>query len=490
MATTPLRRVTMKFGGTSVKDAACIRNAAGVAKNLHDQGAQVVVVTSARAGVTDRLVALVQPHPVDPANEAERLADYFRATRELEEEHLAVAREAIHDPLLVEETAKALYAERIALERVLLGSHLLGEMTPIGQDIVVSQGERMCVPLLVNCLRDQGVDAVGVFGDACGIVTDNNYGKALPLDDATRAGVRRALLPLLEAGRLPVVTGFYGRSEQGRIAILGRGGSDYSATLIGCGLDCDEIWILKEVDGIQTTDPRLVPAARTLPEMSYLIAAEMSQLGAKVLHPRSILPALRQKVPVRIANSFRIDLPGTRLVTRPEKGTVPPSSKGQSPFPGVTALSLVRGGGLVRVIASELGGEDVVDARLTKDLRDANVEVLASAIGQSGGSVLWLLGKGELPRLLPLLKRYQAGRFEIETARDAAVLGIVGEKVATAPGIHHTLARCLDEVGVQPLVTLSGGSANSIVLALPDEQGPLTQAMQLLHSRLVGGAAG
>jgi aspartate kinase len=475
MTTTSLRRVTMKFGGTSVKDAACIRNAAGVAKKLHDEGTQVVVVTSARAGVTDRLVALVQPHPVDPANEAERLADYFRATRELEEEHLAVAREAIRDPKLVEETAKALYGERIALERVLLGSHLLGEMTPIGQDIVVSQGERMCVPLLVGCLRDQGVDAVGVQGDACGIVTDNNYGKALPLDEPTRVGVRQALLPLLEGRRLPVVTGFYGRSEQGRIAILGRGGSDYSATLIGCALDCEEIWILKEVDGIQTTDPRLVPAARTLPEMSYLIAAEMSQLGAKVLHPRSILPALRQKVPLRIANSFRVDLPGTRLVAaRPDQP------------PGVTALSLVRGGGLVRVIASELGGEDVVDPRLTKDLRDANVEVLASAIGQSGGSVLWLLGKGELARFLPLLKRYQAGHFEIEMARDAAVIGIVGEKVATAPGIQQTVARCLDEVGVQPLVTLSGGSANSIVLALPDEQGPLTKTMQLLHTRLVG----
>jgi len=479
MTRNPLRRVTMKFGGTSVKDAVCIGNAAGVAKRLHDEGTQVVVVTSARAGVTDRLVSLVQPRQVDSAGEAERLADFFRATRELEEEHLAVARGAIRAPQLVEDTAKALYAERVALERVLLGSHLLGEMTPIGHDIVVSQGERMCVPLLVNCLRDLGVDAVGVLGDECGIVTDNNYGKAVPLDDATRVGVRRALLPLLEAGRLPVVTGFYGRSEQGRIAILGRGGSDYSATLIGCALDCDEIWILKEVDGIQTTDPRLVPAARTLPEVSYLIAAEMSQLGAKVLHPRSILPALRQKVPVRIANSFRTDLPGTRLVAaRPDQP------------PGVTALSLVRGGGLVRVIASELGGEDVVDYRLTKDLRDANVEVLASAIGQSGGSVLWLLGKGELARFLPLLERYQAGHFEVEKARQAAILGIVGEKVATAPGIHHTVARCLDEVGVQALATLSGGSANSIVLALPDEQSPLTQTMQLLHARLVGGAPG
>jgi aspartate kinase len=477
MTTNHLRRVTMKFGGTSVKDAACIGNAARVAKELHDQGTQVVVVTSARAGVTDRLVSLVQPHAVEPAGEAERVAHFFRATRKLEEEHLAVARDAIRNVQLVEEAGKALYSERSVLERVLLGSHLLGEMTPIGHDIVVSEGERLCVPLLVNCLRDLGVDAVGVPGDECGIVTDNNYGRALPVDDATRDGVRGALLPLLEAGRLPVVTGFYGRSQQGRIAILGRGGSDYSATLIGCALDCDEIWILKEVDGIQTTDPRLVPSARTLPEVSYLIAAEMSQLGAKVLHPRSILPALRQNVPVRIANSFRIDLPGTRLVAvRPDQP------------PGVTALSLVRGGGLVRVIACELGNEDVVDSRLTKDLRDANVEVLATATGLNGGSVLWLLGKDELRRFLPLLNRYRAGQFEIEVAQQAAILGIVGHKAATVPGIHQTIARCLDEVGVQPLANLSGASANSIVLALPDDQGQLMQTLQLLHSRLVSGA--
>src|SRR5262249_57171284 len=126
---------------------------------------------------------------------------------------------------------------------------------------------------------------------------------------------RKALLPLLEAGKTPVVAGFYGRSAQGRIAILGRGGSDFTATLLGCALDADEIWILKhEVDGIKTTDPRLVPGAYTIPEISYWLAAEMALLGAKVLHPRSVQPAAPQRIPVRIASSHVPDRPGTRLV--------------------------------------------------------------------------------------------------------------------------------------------------------------------------------
>src|SRR5262249_36111042 len=153
---------------------------------------------------------------------------------------------------------------------------------------------------LANCLRDLGVDAVGLGGDEAGIVTDNNYGNALPLEGLTRPAVRAALLPLLEADRVPVVAGFFGRSQQGRVAILGRGGSGYSATTIAAALDADEVWIMKDVAGIQTTDPRLVKAAYVIPELSYRLAAEMALLGAKVLHPRSVQPAARQRIPVRI----------------------------------------------------------------------------------------------------------------------------------------------------------------------------------------------
>ena len=166
--------LTIKFGGTSVGDADRIRGAAGLVQRLLGQGHRVVVVTSAMAGVTNRLVDLARDATAPDNGNGNRVADYFRCTKKLELDHLDVARKAIRSPGLVEDVTRALYARRHGLDRVLLGSHLLGELTPIGYDFIVSEGERLCVPILANCLRDLGVDAVGLGGDEAGIATDNH----------------------------------------------------------------------------------------------------------------------------------------------------------------------------------------------------------------------------------------------------------------------------------------------------------------------------
>jgi aspartate kinase len=468
-------RLTIKFGGTSVADADRIRNAAALVKRILAQGHQVVVVTSAMATVTNRLVELTQQATAPGDDDAgSRVADYFRVTKKLELDHLEAARQGIRNPQLVEDVAHVLYSERHGLDRVLLGSHLLGELTPIGGDYIISAGERLCVPLLAGCLKDIGVDAVGLGGDEAGIVTDNNYGNALPVEDRTRQGVRKALLPLLEAGQVPVVAGFYGRSEQGRLAILGRGGSDFTATLVGAALDADEIWMLKhDVDGIKTTDPRLVPNAYTVPRVSYWIAAEMALLGAKVLHPKSVQPAARQRIPVRIASSCEPDKPGTRLVP-PDKAAAP----------SVTALTLVRRGALVRASAREMGDEGIVPASLIEAFRRFNIDVLASAVGFNGGRVLWLLGGGDLERFLGILRQHNVAGFQLDAERNVAVLGIVGEQVAVACGVMARITRCLEQTGTHALTMIQGASPNSIVLALPDDEQRLSAVLKLLHTEL------
>ena len=465
--------ITVKFGGTSVGDAERIRAAAGLVAKLKAQGHRVAVVTSAMSGVTNKLVALAEQVACGTAaDEATRIPAYFRFTRELEHEHLQAAKDAIRDPQLLETVAGLLFAERHGLERVLFGSHLLGELSPIGYDYLVSGGERLCVAILSHCLRDMGLDSVGLGGDESGIVTDNNYGCAAPKMECTRKRVRQTVLPLLEAGKVPVVAGFYGRSEQGRIAILGRGGSDYSATLIGAALDADEIWIMTDVDGVKTSDPRLVPAAHTMPELSYLLAAEMALLGAKVLHPKSVLPAARQEIPVRIASSFEPDKPGTRLV---------PGARSNPTH--AAALTLVRGGGLCR-IGSPWKFESVLTGGLIDDIRRCNVDVLASASGFNGGSVSWLVGNLDFERFIKILQNHQEGRFTSEIRRDVAILGVVGEQVATAAGVLAAVTRCLQHSGAAPLAVLQGATPNSIVVALPDEGQQLSSALTRLHSEL------
>ena len=465
--------LTIKFGGTSVGNAERIGGVAELVERVLADGHRVVVVTSAMAGVTNKLVSMMGQAATGNGDEGSQVAEYFHFTKALEQDHLKTARSVIRDPALVEDVGRALYTERYGLDRILLGSHLLGELTPIGYDFIVSEGERLCVPILANCLRDRGVDAVGLGGDEAGIVTDNNYGNALPLEGPTRQAVRQALLPLIESGKVPVVAGFYGKSQQGRVAILGRGGSDYTATLIGCSLDADEIWIMKDVDGIKTTDPRLVPAAYTIPEVSYWIAAEMALLGAKVLHPKSVQPAARQRIPLRIASSFEPEKPGTRLVS---------PQPGQSP--GVTALTLVRRGGLIRATSPEMGDEGLVGSDLMEAFRRSNVDILASASGFNGGSVLWLVGNLELERFLKVLNEHGEGRFQTEVHRDVAVVGIVGDRVATAAGVLARVARCLDETGLEPLAILQGASPNGIVIALPDDEQRLPATLRRLHTEL------
>jgi aspartate kinase len=488
--TTGLKRVTLKFGGTSVENAERIRENARLVKRLRDQGTQVVVVTSAMAGVTDELVKLLAPAASGGAEEGDRVNAYYQFTRQLYDRHVETAQEAIRNEKgeVVEEILKrvtdTLHAIRQGLERLLLGSYLLGELPPIGYDNVVSTGERLCVPILAGAIRALGVPAVEVNGDVCGIITDNNYGNALPDDDQTRQEVRRALLPLIDRAKqdevvTPVVTGFYGRSHQGRIAILGRGGSDYSATLIGCAIDSDEIWILKTVAGIQTTDPRLVPEARTIDTMPYAVAAEMAMLGAKVLHPRSILPAFRKGVPVRIASSINPDQPGTRLV-REQEGVA-----GR-----VRALTLVRKGCLVRAWAVEMGDEGIVPPEMIGELRRGNVDVIASASGFNGGSLLWLTGPEDGDRFLRILKNYDHGYFQSEIRKPVALLGIVGQNVANSPEVHLRVTQALQEVHAQPLAMLQGASPSSLVIALPDEQESLKAVLRCLHRTLGMGAEG
>ena len=299
--------LVLKFGGTSVGSADAFSQVAHIVAQARTRDPQVVVVTSAMSGVTNTLIAAAQ------AAAGGQEEGYREARVALLVKHQVVAGQLVADG--VERAALGrLFDERLrSFERLCRSIAVLGELTNRGLDVVSGLGERLAAPLLAAVLRSQGVHAEAIDATEV-LVTDNSFGAASPLLAETRMHCQERLRPLLEGGVVPVLTGFIGATAQGIPTTLGRGGSDYSAAIFGAVLDADEVQIWTDVNGVLTADPRIVPEARTLPELSYSEAAELSYFGAKVLHPKTILPAIERGIRLRVLNTFNPEHPGTCIV--------------------------------------------------------------------------------------------------------------------------------------------------------------------------------
>ena len=309
--------LTMKFGGTSVGSVEAITQAAGIVMEQVQQWDWLVVVVSAMSGVTDALTqgALTAASGDDQTYRA-IVADlrmrHYRAVDEL------LAPEGDRRQLL------AVVDEYLDEFATLCHSvHVLGEVTPRAMDAITSLGERINVRVLAALLRQRGLRSQAVDAAEL-IVTDDKFQNAAPMLDATRARVSAHLIPLLEDGIVPIVTGFVGATEDGVTTTLGRGGSDYTAAILGNCLDADEVWTWTDVDGVMTADPRILPGARVIPVLSYSEVSELAYFGAKVLHPRTIWPVIERGIPLWVKNTFNPACPGTRIIQEPEHtcGTV------------------------------------------------------------------------------------------------------------------------------------------------------------------------
>jgi aspartate kinase len=297
--------VVMKFGGTSVEDAAAMRRTAAIVAGRHARGLQPVVVVSAMAKVTDQLLAATEAAGRDARAEAIAIAQGLR------NRHLATAGELVQDEPLAVLQAE-LNHEFDALDDLLRGIAAVGELTLRTSDLAVSFGERCSSRIVSAAFTELGLAAAHVDARTC-ILTDSHYGKAAPQEALIKTALERDVLPLIEAGNVPVMGGFIGSNEQGITTTLGRGGSDYTAALVGGGLHSGAIEIWTDVNGIMTTDPRIVPEALRVKTISFEEAAELAYFGAKVLHPATILPAVQKSIPVYVLNSRNPANEGTRI---------------------------------------------------------------------------------------------------------------------------------------------------------------------------------
>jgi aspartate kinase len=458
--------LVMKFGGTSVGSAARMRTAARLAI-AERRKRPVAVVVSAMSKITDLLLDTMRHAEAgDRSGMATNIAG-------LRARHEAVCRELLpgpRQPSIMAEIHR-LIAE---FERIASGMAMLNIQPLRSVDESLSVGERLSALLMSEYIASEGVAAMVV--DASGVIVTNAvFGNASPLMEPTRAKARERLLPLLEQGVMPVVTGFNGATADGRHTTLGRGGSDFSASILSSALDASELWIWTDVDGIMSADPRLVPDAVVLDEITYAEAAELAYNGAKVLHARTLAPLLEKGIPVWSKNSFAPEKPGTRIA--------PASSAATGPR-AVTSMANVA---LVSLEPStpELRGTQVM-ARALDAIARVNVEVLGLTSSSYRQNFCFLVRQEELDRATAALE----GALALELAHgyvkppqvdeNVGLLAVVGEGMQGKPGLAGRVFTAISGEHVNVIAIAQGASELSIAIVV--RRDGLEKAVRAVHA--------
>ena len=456
----------MKFGGTSVGDADCVRRAAAIVQSAAAQG-QVVVVVSAMSGVTNRLVQAA--HRAEAGDE-----DFIAGLMgELQQQHGTALEILVRDPQKCVPIAEAIHEVLAELDRLLRGTSLLRELTPRALDAISGIGERLSTPLVAGAICEIGLRSVPVSATEV-IVTDPHHGRAEPLMIPTRDRAEARLRPLLNQGIVPVVTGFIAATPEGVQTTLGRGGSDYSATILGAALGAQETVIWTDVDGVKTADPRLVPEARTLPEISYNEAAELAYFGAKVLHPNTLRPVTAAGVPVWIRNTFAPDRPGTKI-----------TAKGSPTGGGVKALTAIRDVTLVTVGGPGIVGRTDVLARSFAATSETRTNVFLVSQSSSQNDICFVISSADEKRALKTLRDAFAPEIDEQTVEhvsanpDVAIVAVVGENMRGIPGVAGRTFGALGREGVNIMAIAQGSSEYNISLVV--QESSMQRALAALH---------
>ncbi len=475
--------IVMKFGGTSVGTTDSIDSVAqivacAVEKQVErapaapnggpeEDSPGVLVVVSAMSGVTNTLIDAAQTAAAGDET------PYRDARSQLLVRHQVVAGQLIEDG--AERAALGrLFDNRLReFERLCLSITVLGELTQRGLDVVSGVGERLSAPLLAAVLRARGVKAQFVDAGEL-IITDDQYGSANPLMGPTVARCRDRLLPMLQGGVVPVVTGFVGATENGVPTTLGRGGSDYSAAVLGAALDAAEIQVWTDVDGVMTADPRIVANARSMAELSYEEVAELAYYGAKVLHPKTVTPAVDRKIPLRVLNTFNPGHPGTRIVERTRELRH-----------GVKAITAVRDLRMITISGRGMIGVPGIAARTFDAVARQHANVLMISQGSSEQSICFVVPESEGEAVIAALKEEFARELaqhmieEINSQPDIVIVAVIGAGMKGTPGIAARVFSALGAQGINVIAIAQGSSEANISLVVL--QASADDAIRAIH---------
>jgi aspartate kinase len=469
--------LVMKFGGTSVGSTDALTKAAQIIKDAREQYSRVVVVTSAMSGVTDLLLKsalLAAQGKIDSLLEVEST---------LREKHFSAANALVKDQKLCEEAKGEINCLIQLLVDLCRAIAVLGEASPRALDAVASLGERMNIRLLAAIAQSAGIKAKAMEA-AEFIITNAHYQNAHPDFKVTTERTRAALSPLMDEGIVPIVTGFIGATPEGIITTLGRGGSDYTAAIIGSVLPADDVWIWTDVDGVMTTDPRIAPDAQTLPEISYGEIAELAYYGAKVLHPKTIRPVVEAGIGLRICNTFNPSHPGTRLIANGH-------SNGKKYEPGkvIKAVTAIRKQRLVTIEGRGMLGVPGVAARAFGAVASTGTSVPLITQASSEQSICFAVPSETAASVLDALEKAFVHEIEdqdidrVWSTEDVSIVTVVGAGMRHTVGVAGRVFSQLGNHDVNVLAIAQGSSEVSISLVV--DSADTENAVKALHQLIV-----
>jgi len=457
-------KLVLKYGGTSISSVKDIKN---ICENIDSlaKNNSIVIVCSALNGVTDELLEMSKL--IQRGNKKQTDHILFGIKRK----HKQLGNSLVTSSKLNESFSKTLNQVTMELEELVRGLILLGEVTPRSLDYLISFGERLSIVIISYTLQEYKRKSSILTGKEIGIVTDSNFGESRPLMDTTRIRVSKNINRLLLQKIIPVVGGFAGADQHGNITTFGRGGSDYTATIIASCINADEVWLMSDVDGLMTADPKLVKNSKLLNEVSYTEAIEMAQFGAKQIHPRTFEPLLVKKIPMRIRSSFNNNNKGTLV-------TASPSAKTKKTVKCVAAIRKI---GLIDLSGGILFAAPGSAAKIFTTLAEKNVNVMMVSSNPSESSISIIVKKTDIDEAVNCLEMNLLGKMvkEIETTPDVSIIAVIGSGMKGSVGIASKVFGAAAKKQVNVMMIAQGSSELNLAFVVKDSD--CKSIVQSLH---------
>ena len=466
-----IRPLVMKFGGTSVGSAEAILQTVEIIKEQRQVWEQLVVVVSAMSGITNLLIACAK----DAA--AGNQEGYSNRIAQIRNRHFKAA-DNLPYCTQTRDSVKAMIQEYIdRLHNYCISIQTMGEVTPRGMDAIASLGEKLNARQINQLLLEQSIPSKSIDGDQI-IVTDANYQNAHPLREETIQKVHTLIIPLLKEDTLPIITGFIGGTKDDIITTLGRGGSDYTAAVIGDCLDAQEVWTWTDVDGVMTADPSVVADSKVISHLTFDEVSEMAYFGVNVLHPKTMRPLMEKDIPLRVKNTFNPSSIGTFI-----------SNKIQKITGHVTCVTIIRDICLITVRGKGMLGVPGVAARTFSAVAKEDASVLMISQSSSEQSICFVIPNHDENRVIQSLKNeltFELSRGDVDTISslsNSAIITAIGAGMRHTPGVSAKIFNALGKKSINVIAIAQGSSEYSISMVVAAEEADA--AVQQIHTEVI-----